>query len=448
MKKRVVSLFILGLALAGAGPAKADAEKTEKSPFRLSGYYRMTGVSQNIRSKAVDPATESLIDQRIRMKMTYDLNQDVSFVYYGEVDTVWGEQSKGKIGGGGKLGTDGVNLETKNAYVSLKVPNTKLNLTLGLQGFDDLFQNVVISEDLAGGLLSGELGPVNVDLLYSKFDEGDRDEWDDRDFYALQLTRQFNNYFKAAAAVYLDDANDESGTESESFYYGLLGDYRVGTVGLSGFALLQDGTQKTAGIEADSSALAASVRVARVLAHGDAGLRLIYFSPDDDARDNNAWKAGIGEWEFPRENLMIFLPDVWINNTGTTRYAMTDAAQAGFGLYALTATANLKGLPKGLYAKLGAGAFWAASDERNDTDTSHTSGTLVTDSSDARAGKTLGYEVAAQVGKVFAEKFDLSLRGAYAAFGDFYDDSVTGDSGQVDDPDNVYKVAMMVNVKF
>ena len=69
---------------------------------------------------------------------------------------------------------------------------------------------------------------------------------------------------------------------------------------------------------------------------------------------------------------------------------------------------------------------------------------------DVREGETLGYEVAARVGKVFAQKVDVSLRGAYAVFGDFYDNTVRNDAGQgaTGDPDDVYKVALMVNVPF
>jgi hypothetical protein len=188
-----------------------------------------------------------------------------------------------------------------------------------------------------------------------------------------------------------------------------------------------------------------------VIPQGDVALRFTYVSDDDSRSRNNAFVGGQGTTELSGDNLMIFLEDSLVNNSGTSRFAFADAANQGFGLFAVNAMANLKkGLPMGLYANLGAGAFWALEDERNGTNDTHVSGTLVTAASDKRAGDFLGYEVAARVGKVFAEKVDVSARVAYAVFGDFYDDSARDDKGEgrIGDPDDVYKAVLMVNVPF
>ena len=456
MKKIATAVSTMAMVAALAAPAMAQ--------FSLGGYYRLTGVSQNIKSKSTDPTGETMIDQRLRMKMTDSLNDYVKLVYYAEVDTPWGMKSKGSIGGGGEVGTDGVNIETKNAYIDVKVPDTTVKARIGLQGIDDLFEYVVISEDAAAAVVSADVAGVNVEAIYSKFSEGSKSNWDDDDFYGLHVKKKFNEHFKLGGAIYYHDNNSTDPNtpdpaaptpqdtsvvpQASTFYYGLTGDYAFKIFNINGFAIAQDGTETVAGKDIDSKALCASVRAAMLVPHGQVGLRAIYFSPDDSAKNDNTWKHAVGEWEFPRESLMIFLPDRWVNNSGTTRYAMVDAAEAGFGLYGLTATAFLKDLPLDTYANLGAGAFWAASDKRNDASGSHVGGTLIGAGDDVRAGSTLGYELSAEVGKKVAKMVDVSLRGAYAIFGDFYDDTVVNRAGQASAPDNVFKTALMVNVGF
>ncbi|WP_020677513.1 porin [Geopsychrobacter electrodiphilus] len=432
--KQLKMFVTLATILALASPAFAE--------MKLNGYYRMTGVYQDIKSKSNDPEAESLVDQRIRMKLSDKLNENVTFVYYGEVDTVWGEQSKGKVGGGGQLGTDGVNIETKNAYVDLKVPESDWALRVGLQGINDNLSGMVIDEDAAGVVVKGKLAGNNVGLIYSKFDEKVRTENDDTDFYGAQINRNFGEQFNLGGEAYLFDDNL---TKKKIYYYGATADYKLKDYDINGFLVMQNGSTDTTNV--DSQAFAASIKGSMTLPKGNLGLRFIYVSPDDSATDDNAWQSSIGEWEFAGENLMIFLPDKLINNSGYPRYAMVDGAMAGFGMTGLVASANLNDLPLGLYSKLGLGAFMAADDRRNGSKASHVAGDLVTASSDTRAGSMMGYEIAARVGKVIAEKFDISLRGAYASYGDFYDDTVDA-NGTVTNPDNVYKIAMMVNVNF
>jgi hypothetical protein len=54
--------------------------------------------------------------------------------------------------------------------------------------------------------------------------------------------------------------------------------------------------------------------------------------------------------------------------------------------------------------------------------------------------KSLGTEAALMIGKKFAEKYDLSLRGSYVFLGDAFDTF-----GDLDDP---WKAVAMVNVGF
>jgi hypothetical protein len=86
------------------------------------------------------------------------------------------------------------------------------------------------------------------------------------------------------------------------------------------------------------------------------------------------------------------------------------------------------GFADGYYLRYAAGSFMA-----ND-DTSATGF--------KREGEYMGTEVDLMVGKTFNEKIDLSLRGAYAFLGEFFDDNVNGD------PDDAWKAVAMINVAY
>jgi hypothetical protein len=456
VKKGLKITIALALCLAVASPALAE--------IKLDGFYRLQGISQTHLSgdagsgfKSTDPHAQTMIDQRLRLRLINTVNEWVSVVYFAEIDAPFGEQSRGQIGGGGKVGADGVNIETKNFYLDLKLPDTTMAMRAGIQWWTDSYDNVVVADDMAAVLLTGKLGAAtDYHLLYSKWDEGTgfsfagrsgRNFWNDTDFYVAGITHKVNDSFKGGATVYFFDDNTDTSDNltdfdtRELFYYGLHADYRFRDFGVRGWALLQDGEfeNNTTGEKVDSTSLATSVKGSMVIPQGDVGLRVTYVTDDDDDKDNNAFVGGQGTTEFSSDGLMIFYEDPLVLNSGTSRFAFADAAGRGFGLFAVNAMANLKkGLPMGLYANLAAGAFWSLTDDASD------------DNVDVREGKTLGYEVAARVGKVFAEKVDVSARVAYAAFGDFYDDTARDDKGQGDlgDPDDVYKAVLMVNVPF
>jgi len=485
-------LLALGLILAVATPALAE--------FKLNGYYRLMGYSAEVRSGAAtveggyaadtkdeEGDSRQMIDQRLRMMLTYSLNDNVSIVYHGEIDTVWGETSKGNIGGGGKLGSDGVNVETKNVYLDLKSGGTSARL--GIQTIADSYQGIAFFDDMAGVNFTHKMGNTTLNLAYSKWDEGtssnSRSNYDDSDLYVADIKQKFNDNFTVGASVYFlqDNTQEDLATaaglacidanannkcdagetvivptaagaagsslnarESELYYYGLNAAVKFGNFGIDGFFLMMDGENDYLNkADNDIEAYAASAKVNMKLGNGDVGLRAMYFSDDDDAKDDGAWRTPTGRYDFVNDNLMQFLTDKFICNYGKERYAMADAAEAGYGLLGLVASGNHK-LPADMYLNWGAGYFRALEDERNGG-AKHI---------DNREGKTLGWEVAARVGKKFFEKVDVSLNGSYADYGDFYDYTSTGLSfntdGSVktlgDDPDATYKAYLMVNVPF
>jgi hypothetical protein len=447
---RIFMAVVLSLSLASPAVAK----------ITLDGFYRLSAISQTHLSgtsaygyKSNDVKSQNFIDQRLRLRLTNNVNEWVSVVYYAEIDTPFGEPSRGSIGAGGRIGGDGVNVETKNVYLNVLVPDTTVSVRAGLQWWTDSYDNIIAAQDMSAIVVKGKINDAtDYQLMYSKWQDGDdftfagesdRNKWNDTDFYVAELKYKVSDYVKVGTSVYyLDDNTDtEFGTNPldfdtrELFYYGASAEYRYCNFGVRGWVLVQDGEfeNDTTGESADSTVIAANIKAKLEVDPGDIGLRLIYVSDNDDEDDASGFVGGQGTTEFNSDNLMIFLEDPYTTSSGTSRFAMADASDKGFGLFAVTATGNFtKGLPYGIYSKFGLGAFWSTSDDAGD------------DGIDKREGKFLGYEAAGRVGKVFIDKVDISLRAAYAVFGDFYDNTV--EDG--DDPDDVYKVTLMVNVPF
>lgn len=424
MSKTVKILIALVVALAVATPAM--------SAFKLNGYYRLQGDATSLnRAENTESDTNTFFDNRLRLKMNYTLNDYISVVYYMEVDTPWGETSKGAVGGGGKRGADGVNVETKNAYVDFKVPDTSWTVRTGVQGggIGGNFESLVEDDDMAGIKAMGKIGGVNTTFLYSKWDEGDRRLWDDVDYYAVDANTMVSEQFKLGGSIaYIDD----NGSDVDDYYAGIYANYKMDNMDFGGFFLYRDYNDDTKGVVIDSgNAMALDLNGKMGLDNGYVKLHFAYFNDDDKSDEMNTFSPAAGGFEYHKDNLMLFLTDVYYNNAPHTALALSDAAYAGYGLMFLTVSGKVD-LPQDYYVRYGAGYFSALEDERNDEAVA------------SREDTDLGAEFAARIGKVFAEKYDVSLRGAYGMLGGFYDATTAG----ADDPDDIYKVVGMVNVSF
>lgn len=454
MNKQSKILLAAGLIVALATPAMAE--------FKVSGFYRLMGYNSEVKAQTsgVDETgagldantastdeegdSRSIIDQRLRMMVTNQLNDNVAVVWHGEIDTVWGEtvgKSAGGsfygtgLGNGGRVGADGVNVETKNVYLDLKSGDTTGRL--GIQTLFDSYEGTVFFDDMAGLAVTHKIGNTTLMGAYSKWDEdSDRSDYDDLDFWVADLKQKFSDNFTLGASVYFYDDQDSNGADTQTkqvFFYGLNANAKItDQFGLTGFVLLQDGEiDNEVGTDTDTGALAATVKATMKLDAGDLGLRVIYISEDDDDTDNERWITPQGRYDFVNENQMQFLTDKFVCNYGKERYAMNDAAEEGYGLLAFVLSGNHK-LPDSMYVNWGAGYYMAMDEERDDEVVA------------SREGDTLGYELALRFGKKYFEKVDVSLNASWADYGDFYDEKAIGG----DDPDSTYKTYLMVNVPF
>lgn len=465
MKKKLIVALSSTLAVAMALPAFAKDHS-------INGYFRVRGIIADTSfDKDQDPV--KFVDQRARFKWTMGLNEYVSVTYFGEVDMQYGDTSYGAgtvykvpdgtlVGSapdgkpdeiktaatrndGGRLGGDTVNLETKNLYLDVKIPETPVSARLGLQGFADNWDYLLFASDMAGVSLRGNFGMVNATGGWFKWQEGSEQAEDDFDLWALQLGFAPMDNLKIGVDGYYMNGNAKFSFPlstidgaADLYYFGVTGEYKLPMVTVDGWVVYNGGTIKdvaAGGKDLDISGWGATLRGTVSVAGAKLTLRGLYFSADDDAGDSD-WESvriptTLESIFFIRDNLMIFLGDGPANTYTNDAYLRDHGVAAGYGLWGVTLSGSyVPPMMKQVYVKGGLGYFGAVEDNRK---------------TEKAEGKSFGTEVALRVGYKLAEVVDLSLNGAYAFLGDFYDKTANNNS---DDPDNPYKFYAMVNVSY
>jgi len=240
------ALVTLGLAAAVATPAMALENQFSGS---YTGFYDLSNYSAS-GTLAKDARTENYFVQRLRLGYTAKVSEDVKLVTKFEFDYNWiGNSSYVTArGGGGALGADSVNMETKNIYVDLNV-SKELNTKIGMQGFSDSFKGVIFDADMAGLLLSHQYSNASVSAGLFRFTDRTNPNWSDintigrytQDMVALDGKYSISKETKLGAAYYYFTDNRVPTKEAKIHTLGLNAEAAVGSLNLSGFVLGQFG---------------------------------------------------------------------------------------------------------------------------------------------------------------------------------------------------------------
>ncbi len=454
MKKKLLVALSSTLAVAMALPAFAKDHS-------LNGYFRTRFMMTDFNNARSEDSPTKIVDQRARFKWTFGLNEYVSVTYYGEVDIQYGDASYGKTNtgalttrnDGGRLGGDTVNLETKNIYLNVKIPDTPVAARIGLQGYGDHWDYALVAADMAGVKFSGKTDMVSGNVGWFKWGEGaqtaDNVE-NDIDFYAVQLAFQPMGGLSLGTDLYWLNVNGSgygsAGFSNADIYWlGVNGKYKAGPVSLSGWFAYNFGTADSAaanGDDLDISAFAGSIAAGFAPAPGlKAKLTALYFSGDDDNgdTDQNSWTIPQSgeDFFFATQGFMLMLADITWTTWGFEGFGES-AVTSGNGLWAVTLTGQYNPAAlKGVYVKGGVGYFSAIEDDRTPND-----------GADDHDGTGLGTEVYVRTGTKVADVVDVSLNAAYALLGDYFNDMATDDNGKTDDPNNPYMLYVMVNVPY
>jgi hypothetical protein len=226
-------------------------------------------------------------------------------VYKNEIDFEWGDASFDNARGqGGGLGGDTINLETKNVYMELMVPDTPVKATIGLQGIT-LHKGWWISDDAAAARFDMNFDPVALTLIYVNAVDTDTTDSSD-DVWQLHASAGYKaeNMDARLSIGYEKGQNDPNalGVKDDDFYQ-IMGEFGMSFDMVSFYAILGvnfgevDGDSTAAGQAADRDyeGYMADVGVDFALDLATLGVRFIYASGDDEGDLDADYRSFSGE---------------------------------------------------------------------------------------------------------------------------------------------------------
>lgn len=190
MKRVPPLLLAVALVLAAASLAQA-AEVKVKGNFLFDWSYVDLGSLG--RTDWAD-ADHFSAKQRLRLQMDFIASEHLKGILMFEIgDVGWGDARTNGRGSGGALGADGVNVETKRAFIQFTLPETELLFSVGIMGMagpGPIAGSPLFDDDVAGVLVQS---PVTDWLtvggfwarLYDVNTSGSPNPWDEFDMFSV-----------------------------------------------------------------------------------------------------------------------------------------------------------------------------------------------------------------------------------------------------------------------
>jgi len=373
-----------------------------------------------------DPRTANLFEQRVRLGYTAKANDIIKLVTRFELDySYWGNNSYDvDRNGGGALGADTINLETKNLYLDVNVDSIKTNIKAGMQGFDDAYKGIFVGADMAGILLTHSYSQATASAGFFRFNDDNGFGTNTRDFFMVDGKYELGKNSKIGASYYYLNSDEVTKEITDPVTYtevvedlrvhmlGVNAETTIGALTLDGFFAYQFGKDRATDISRDAYAanVGAKYRIGKNALRGE----FLYVSGDKDNTNKHSFYAptiyGGGESGFYNNEMVIL---------GRDKYAMTndaaivyDANNYNQGMvfgsigYDHTFTEKLAG-------SLNAGFAAVAEDNDNPYAYDYNPGS-------EHDSDYLGTEVNAELNYKVLENLTLTTRGAYVVLGDYF----------------------------
>ncbi len=472
MKKSVVVAAACAVAVGAAVPAFAFENEFHgmfQTQFDVSNFNGTNNVRDNQGDTGgfgtYDPSTTdkkaptaNFFEQRARLAYIAKASDDLKLVTKFEIDyKYWGNDSYSvKRNGGAALGSDDINLETKNVYLDMNIPTTKINAKIGMQPFDDAFKGIFASADMAGIFVSHSYTDAAASAGFFRWNDNGFDLGKEtRDFFVLDGKYNVTKDIKVGGAYYLvnsDNADRDQGAYTapqvnnvENVIVHMLGvnaEAGFGPLTLDGFVVYQFGNDEQTVSKPTSnhiSAFAANAGARLKVGKGTARTELLYVSGEGNPGGRSTSNAfytpsgfGLSESGYYSNEMVIL---------GRDKYAMTNDAAIVYDVnnrdqgvifgalgYDHPFTDKLKAS-----ANLG---FAAVAKENLNKPVNVKTG-------QRNSSNYLGTEINAEVDYKVFESVTLTGRAGYVVLGDYYKDIAANGT-----PDNPYDVKLIVNYSF
>lgn len=223
-------------------PAVGQSERF----FLVGGNYRLQTTLHNMQDGFFgappvkeDDDIETFLDTRLRLYfdirpspfLLINYKMEVGDITFGAANPPIADADGRRLpnvgrGTGGAPGSDGVNVETKNAYLDIRVPWVSgLSFRGGIIGWGDQFDWTILATDFTGLQATYQTQALWAQLTFLKLFEGSlRSNADDSNWYALDARWGISSKTSLAGSVYFWDDNDNdnpvSGRDAFQLYTG------------------------------------------------------------------------------------------------------------------------------------------------------------------------------------------------------------------------------------
>lgn len=155
MKRIALAILAIAFVIGSVAPAFAVE-------MQARGSWRAAGTFYDNADFDDDGGEETFrAQQRARVWFDFIANENLKAVLGLEIgDVTWGGNNAATVGNDGALGTDGVNIEVKHAYLDFNLPNTSVNIKAGLQPIyiPGNLGSLILDDDAAALMISA---PIN-----------------------------------------------------------------------------------------------------------------------------------------------------------------------------------------------------------------------------------------------------------------------------------------------
>ncbi|WP_224982034.1 porin [Geomonas agri] len=318
-KKLLVVAIATALTAASAGSALALENQFSGAftTFFDVSNYNNTGVIAN------SPKTANYFVERVRLGYTAKADDHVKLVTKFEFDyNNWGNSSyntssaDGSLatrGGGGALGADTTNIETKHLYLDLNYP--ALNTKIGMMPYNDAFKGIVFDADMAGVLLSHDYSNASIAAGFFRFADSNNTFTETlgrktHDMFSLDGSYKVSKDLTLGAGYYfIKDNSETNGTPDLTVHtLGVNAAGNVGPVALSGFAVKQFGDLAA---NVDAKGYAFNLGAKMPAGGGTARANFLYVSGGKDAFYVATGNGGTEGGQFYDSEMTILGRDKW-----------------------------------------------------------------------------------------------------------------------------------------
>lgn len=401
-------LVISFVALLLAMPAMAMNISTSGNIYQWFGAQNMMPSDQGDWDEA-DEETSFRHHTRARLYfVAEDDEKKVRGTYALEVDIDSGDPD-------GDLGGDGINVETRRAYIDFELPfDPATRAYMGLQGVG-AGSDWVFDDNASGVKVVRSMGNFGAALGWFRYDETNQYvHGDESDLWLLDLNYNFENG-NIGAFVYLTDTDGD-----DVRYYGIDGSMEAGAFSGQFTGIYLDGEDATDTIDYKSYLL----HLEGTYSFNNSYVQLgwYYASGDDDAADNDA------------EGYFALGNNASVTNTWTGSMAFFEA---------LDLEAGGTGIP--FIGNFGANvAYLNFGHEFTEKFDGRLGLIWINAAEDVNYGddKDMGWEVNGEINYAISENLNFGLGAGYVIAGDATDDF------QADDGDDLWRVTSAFTLSF